>query len=86
MTDYKDPGFLHSLICFGGVIVIVIAGMLWLEISLHSLLVIAVVWVAGHSYGLGINYLQIKSGMIAGIVKGLGAIFIFFLIGILVAA
>ena len=86
MTDYKDPSFLHSLICFGGVIVIVIAGMLWLEISLHSLLVIAVVWVAGHSYGLGINYLQIKSGMIAGIVKGLGAIFIFFLIGILVAA
>ena len=59
MTDYKDPSFLHSLICFGGVIVIVIAGMLWLEISLHSLLVIAVVWVAGHSYGLGFHLLHI---------------------------
>ncbi|MDE0734164.1 MAG: Na+/H+ antiporter NhaC, partial [Gammaproteobacteria bacterium] len=84
--DQQDPSFLHSLICFGGVIVIVISGMLWLDISLHSLLVIALVWVAGHSSLLGFSYLKIKSAMISGIEKGLGAIFIFFLIGILVAA
>ena len=65
---------------------IVIAGMLWLGISLHSLLVIAVIWVASHSALLGYSYNSIKSAMIAGIQKGLGAIFIFFLIGILVAA
>ena len=65
---------------------IVIAGMLWLGISLHSLLVIAVIWVASHSALLGYSYNTIKSAMIAGIQKGLGAIFIFFLIGILVAA
>jgi Na+:H+ antiporter, NhaC family len=86
MEDSQEPSFLHSLICFGGVIVIVISGMLWLGISLHSLLVIAVVWVAGHSALLGYSYNTIKSAMIAGIQKGLGAIFIFFLIGILVAA
>ena len=86
MEDSQDPSFLHSLICFGGVIVIVISGMLWLGISLHSLLVIAVVWVAGHSSWLGFSYQKIKSSMISGIEKGLGAIFIFFLIGILVAA
>ena len=86
MKDTRDPGFLHSLLCFGGVIVIVISGLLWLGISLHSLLVIALVWVAGHSYWLGFNYKSIKSSMISGIEKGLGAIFIFFLIGILVAA
>ena len=82
----QDPGFWHSLICFGGVIVIVISGMLWLGISLHSLLVIALVWVAGHSSLLGFEYEAIKWAMISGIQKGLGAIFIFFLIGILVAA
>ena len=82
----QDPSFLHSLLCFGGVIVIVISGMLWLGISLHSLLVIALVWVAGHSSLLGFSYEEIKSAMISGIQKGLGAIFIFFLIGILVAA
>ena len=86
MEDSQEPSFLHSLICFGGVIVTVISGMLWLNISLHSLLVSAVVWVAGNSWWLGFSYQKIKSAMISGIEKGLGAIFIFFLIGILVAA
>ena len=86
MQEPKIPSFLQSLICFGGVILIVIVGLLWFGISLHSLLVIALVWVACHSYWLGFSYKKIKSSMIAGIEKGLGAIFIFFLIGILVAA
>jgi len=86
MKAPREPEFLQSLICFGGIIVIVISGMLWLGISLHSLLVIAVVWVACHSSLIGFSYLEIKSAMISGIQKGLGAIFIFFLIGILVAA
>ena len=86
MEDSQDPSFLHSLICFGGVIVIVIAGMLSLDINLHSLLVFAVIWVASHSARLGYGFNTIKFAMIAGIQKGLGAIFIFFLIGILVAA
>ena len=86
MENSQDPSFLHSLICFGGVIVIVIAGMLSLDINLHSLLVFAVIWVASHSARLGYGFNTIKFAMIAGIQKGLGAIFIFFLIGILVAA
>jgi NhaC family Na+:H+ antiporter len=86
MKSPKEPGFLQSLACFGGVIVIVIAGLLWLSISLHSLMLIALVWVAGHSAFLGFHFLEIKSAMISGIEKGLGAIFIFFLIGVLVAA
>lgn len=90
MADIKEesqePSFLHSLISFGGVIVIVIAGMLWLGINLHSLLVIALVWVAVNSALIGFSFEQIKVAMIEGIQKGLGAIFIFFLIGILVAA
>lgn len=60
--------------------------MLWLGISLHSLLLIALVWVAGHSVIIDFDFQTIKSAMIAGIEKGLGAIFIFFLIGVLVAA
>jgi NhaC family Na+:H+ antiporter len=86
MRDQQEPGFLQSALCFGGVIVIVIAGLLWLEISLHSLLLIALVWVAGHSAGLGFSFPAIKTAMISGIEKGLGAIFIFFLIGVLIAA
>ena len=86
MKGPKDPGFLQSLLCFSGVIVTVIAGLLWLGISLHSLLVIALVWVAAHAAFLGFPFHEIKSAMISGIEKGLGAIFIFFLIGVLIAA
>ena len=86
MQDSQTPTFLQSLVCFGGVILIVIAGLLRFGVSLHSLLVIALIWVAGHSYWLGLSYQKIKSSMISGIEKGLGAIFIFFLIGILVAS
>jgi len=86
MKGSQEPGFLRSLVCFGGVIVIVIAGLLWLSISLHSLLLIALVWVCGHSAALGFRFNEIKAALIAGIVRGLGAIFIFFLIGVLVAA
>jgi NhaC family Na+:H+ antiporter len=86
MKNPREPGFLQSVICFGGVIVIVIAGLLWLEISLHSLLLIAIVWVAVHSTTLGFSFQAIKTAMISGIQKGLGAIFIFFLIGVLIAA
>ena len=86
MKGPQEPGFLQSLLCFGGVIVTVIAGLLWLGISLHSLLLIALVWVAGHAAFLGFHFREIKSAMISGIERGLGAIFIFFLIGVLIAA
>ena len=75
MEDMKTPSFLQSLVCFGGVIAVVIFGLLWLGISLHSLLVLALVWVAAHSYWLGFSYQEIKSAMISGIEKGLGASF-----------
>ncbi|MDE0002857.1 MAG: hypothetical protein OXQ29_09195 [Rhodospirillaceae bacterium] len=41
MKDPREPGFLHSVLSFGGVVAIVIAGLLWLGISLHSLLIVA---------------------------------------------
>ncbi len=86
MKDQTEPGFLRSLTAFGGVIAIVIVGILSLHISLHSLLLIALIWVACHSAALGLSFDEIKTAMISGIEKGLGAFFIFFLIGVLVAA
>ena len=62
MKAQQDPGFLHSLICFGGVIITVIVGLLWLGISLHSLLLIALVWVAIHSVVLGFDLCRNQIG------------------------
>lgn len=86
MRGPQEPSFLQSLVCFGGVILTVIFGLLGLGISLHSLLLIALVWVASHSMALGFTFQAVKSAMIVGIERGLGAIFIFFLIGVLIAA
>ena len=86
MKNPREPGFLQSLACFGGVILIVILGLFWLEINLHVLLVIGLIWVAGHASYLGFQFTLIKSAMSAGIGKGLGAIYIFILIGVLIAA
>ena len=86
MKNQKESSFLQSIICFGGIVLIVIIGLLWLNISLHTLLLISIVWTALHSVNLGFDFKSIKSSMIKGIEKGLGAIFIFFLIGVLIAA
>ena len=86
MKDPREPGFLHSVLSFGGVVAIVIAGLLWLGISLHSLLIVALIWVAGNAAVIGHDYASIKTAMTSGIAKGLGAIYIFVLIGVLVAA
>ena len=86
MKDPREPGLLHSVLSFSGVVAIVIAGLLWLGISLHSLLIVALIWIAGNAVIIGHDYASIKTAMTSGIAKGLGAIYIFVLIGVLVAS
>ncbi len=86
MANQKDPGFAQALACFGGVICIVILGLLWFGISLHVLLIMGIVWAGAHAISLGFEFGSLKTAMSSGIEKGLGAIYIFFLIGLLIAA
>ena len=86
MMSHKEPGVLQSLVCFGGVIAIVIFGLLRLQIDLHSLLIIGLIWTAGHASSLGFRFDSLKTAMSGGIEKGLAAIYIFVLIGVLIAA
>ncbi|MDH3507730.1 MAG: Na+/H+ antiporter NhaC [Gammaproteobacteria bacterium] len=86
MTTPDQPGLRQSLVAFGGVICIVVVGLLWFGVDLHVLLIASLVWISGHSAALGFRFHSIRQAMIAGIEKGLGAIFIFILIGILIAA
>ena len=86
MKDPREPGLLHSVLSFGGVVAIVIIGLLGFGISLHSLLIVALIWIAGNAVAVGHDYASIKTAMTSGIAKGLGAIYIFVLIGVLVAS
>ena len=86
MKEPQEPRLPHSVLSFGGVVTIVIVGLLWFGISLHSLLLVSLVWVAGNAVAIGHRYASIKAAMTSGIAKGLGAIYIFILIGVLVAS
>ncbi|HEY5624020.1 MAG TPA: Na+/H+ antiporter NhaC, partial [Gammaproteobacteria bacterium] len=86
MSEPRDPSFAHAASSFGGVVFIVIAGLLWFGVNLHILLILSLVWVAANASTLGLDFRDIRSAMISGIEKGLGAIFIFVLIGVLIAA
>ena len=86
MNQPRDPSFSHASLSFGGVVCIVIAGLLWFGINLHSLLIISLVWVAANAKLLGHHFVDVRKAMISGIEKGLGAIFIFILIGAFIAS
>lgn len=86
MDKSKMPSFVQAIICFGGIIMMVIAGLIYLDINMHVLLMICIVWTCVHVYFLGYGFTEIKSAMSEGIKKGLSAFYIFILIGVVIAA
>ncbi|WP_062263737.1 Na+/H+ antiporter NhaC [Endozoicomonas arenosclerae] len=86
METTKTPGFSQAALCFGGIFLLISTGIFWLDINLHLLLITALVWACLHGHRLGHSFQSMRSGMSEGIQKGLGAIYIFIIIGMLVAA
>jgi Na+:H+ antiporter, NhaC family len=82
----KKPSFIQSLICFGGIIGMIVTGLIIYEIPLHVIILIAMIWASGHAYSLGFRFKAIKEAMSHGIERGLSAIYIFILIGVVIAA
>ena len=85
MKKPAKPRFFHSLLYFGRVIFIVIFGFLGLEINLHVLLIASLTWASFHVVKLGFNFFSMNTAISMGIEKGLGAIYIFSLIGVLIS-
>lgn len=82
----KLPSVTHSVICFAGNLVMISLGLFVFEISLHILLFLCLVWTAGHTRLLGHDFVQIRAMMNAGIASALPAIYIFMLIGLVIAS
>jgi NhaC family Na+:H+ antiporter len=81
----REPGYLHALLCFGGVLLIVIVGVAFSEIEIHLLLLADLLWVALNAAVLGHSFKSIKRHMNAGLARGFAAIYIFVLIGVVIA-
>ncbi|MDP2285981.1 MAG: Na+/H+ antiporter NhaC [Pseudohongiella sp.] len=86
VTNHYTPGFAHSALCFFGNLLIIILGLFVFKLSLHSLMFFCLIWTGAHARVLGYHYTEIRSMMSAGITQALPAIYIFLLIGLVIAA
>jgi NhaC family Na+:H+ antiporter len=82
----KTPSFFHALICFAVVVLMISTGLFIFSISLHSIIFMALVWIGINARLLGHDYASIQSMMSEAITRALPAIYIFLLIGMVIAS
>jgi len=82
----KTPSFLHALVCFSVVVGMISMGLFVFGISLHSIIFFCLCWVTLNASLLGHAYGAIQSMMSDAITRALPAIYIFILIGMVIAS
>lgn len=85
-TAQRLPTLLQAIICFVGVFLLISLGMFVYAISIHAILFLALVWVCLQTRWLGYAFTDIRRMMDDGIIKALPAIYIFLLIGMVIAS
>ena len=88
-TDNKPitPSFKHAALTFVSIIVVIAFGLFYLNTSLHSLMLICILIAGVSAWPLSDDgFRSIRNAMNSGIGQALSAIYIFILIGVLIAA
>ncbi|HSG91368.1 MAG TPA: Na+/H+ antiporter NhaC family protein [Pseudomonadales bacterium] len=85
-TEVPSPSFLRAACCFAGIVAILGVGLFHLDVPIHALLFLCLCWAVVNARAAGATYGSVRDMMIAGISEALPAIFIFFLIGIVIAS
>ena len=85
-TPGRAPSLIHAFVCFAGVLLTLGFGLFLFAISIHTLMFLCVCWVALNTRWLGFDYPSIRSMMSDGISRALPAIYIFILIGMVIAS
>ncbi len=87
MSESYNPSFRQSLLTFASIVLVIGIGLFFLQTSLHSLLLICLLIAGGSAWKLSDDgFASIRAAMNSGIHNALSAIYIFFLIGVLIAA
>jgi len=86
LTAKRLPSLLHAAICFAGVFLLISLGLFVYEASIHAIIFLALVWVNLQARWLGYSFINIRHMMDDGITKALPAIYIFLLIGMVIAS
>ncbi|MTI15356.1 Na+/H+ antiporter NhaC [Sansalvadorimonas verongulae] len=82
----KLPGFCHSLCTFLCILSIISIGLFFLSTSLHSLMLGCIIVSAVSACVLGYSYQEVRDAMNEGIRGALPAIYIFIMIGVMIAS
>lgn len=86
VAERRAPSFFHAAFCFAGVLLLISLGLFVFQVNLHVLIFLALIWSGLHASGLGYSFAAIRRMMDDGIVKALPAIYIFLLIGMVIAS
>jgi NhaC family Na+:H+ antiporter len=86
LTAKQLPSLLHAAICFAGVFLLISLGLFVYEASIHAIIFLALAWVSVQARWLGYSFINIRHMMDDGITKALPAIYIFLLIGMVIAS
>ncbi len=84
-TVGKLPSLPHATICFLGLLTWIGIGIFVLEAGLHGILLVGLVWVALNALVLGFHYDHMRQAMLVGMQRAMPALFIFLLIGVVIA-
>jgi NhaC family Na+:H+ antiporter len=82
----RTPSLLQAIMCFGGNFLMISTGLFVFAISLHIVMFFCLIWTALHAWWLGYDFAAIRGMMNMGISNALPAIYIFILIGMVIAA
>lgn len=80
------PSFFQAMVCILGVFLMISLGLFVWEIHIHALIFICLLWVGVHAAWLGYSFIDIQHMMNRGINSALPAIYIFILIGMVIAS
>lgn len=82
----RQSSLVQATLCFAGVISIIAVGLFALGVGLHSLMFVCLLWVGLHAHYLGYSYVDIRALMSEAVTRALPAIYIFILIGMVIAS
>lgn len=82
----RQPALFHAAICFAGVFLLISSGLFVYQVSIHAVIFLALIWVSLQARWLGYSFTDIRRMMDDGITKALPAIYIFLLIGMVIAS
>lgn len=85
VEDLPQPTVLHAAITLLGLAVWISFGIFGLGADLHGILLVGLVWVVINCLFLKAAYPQIQTAMVAGMNRAMPAMFIFLMIGVVIA-